>query len=123
MKKALVGIGIGAAFLGIAVCLAAWMFFGDSSIYYTRIDNTKLEQVTPSGGVIDPNGGFEYRYSLPAFSDKGGLRSVSFGTARELREGAFLKLTVAPLRGVTKWEEVQYYQLPPLVQNRYPAPN
>lgn len=122
-KKVLFGVGIGVAFLLIAVCIASWLFFGDSETFYTQIDNTRIERVTARrGGMIDLIGGLEYRYSLPAYSDKGGLRNVSFGAPRELRNGAFLKLTVIPLRGVTKWEEVQYHELPPLVQNRYPAP-
>lgn len=122
-KKVLFGVGIGVAFLLIAVCIASWLFFGDSETFYTQIDNTRIERVTARrGGVIDLTGGLEYRYSLPAYSDKGGLRNISFGASRELRNGAFLKLTVIPLRGVTKWEEVKYHELPPLVQNRYPSP-
>lgn len=122
MKKAIIGVGIGVGFLLIAVCIVSWLFFGDSDTFYTQIDNTKIERVQSKGGVIDPTGGLEFKYQLPAYSEKGGLRNVSFGTSRELKNGAFLKLSVIPLRGVTKWEEVRYHELPPLVQNRYPAP-
>lgn len=122
MKKVVIGVGVGVGFLLIAICIASWLFFGDSDTFYTQIDNTKIERVTSSGGMIDPTGGLEFKYQLPAYSEKGGLRNVSFGTSRELKNGAFLKLTVIPLRGVTKWEEVRYQELPPLVQNRYPAP-
>lgn len=122
MKKVIIGVGIGVGFLLIAVCLASWLFFGDSETYYTQVDNARIERIAARRGVIDPTGGLEYQYHLPAYSDKGGLRNVSFGASRELRNGAFLKLTVIPLRGVTKWEEVQYHELPPLVQNRYAAP-
>lgn len=122
MKKVLVGAGIGVGFLLIAVCLASWLFFGDSDTFYTQIDNTRLEHSDGRKGVVDPTGGLEFQYQLPAYSEQGGLRNVSFGASRELRNGAFLKLTVVPLRGVTRWEEVQYHELPPLVQNRYAAP-
>jgi len=39
-----------------------------------------------------------------------------------LKEGAFVRLTVMPVRGVLEWKEVQYEELPAAVQNHYAAP-
>ena len=36
----------------------------------------------------------------------------------QLREGAYLRLSVLPVRGVTEWNEVQYEELPSAVQAR-----
>lgn len=46
-------------------------------------------------------------------------KSLSFKTSRELREGAYLKLEVMPVRGVIGWEEVQYDGLPETVKSIY----
>lgn len=88
--------------------------------YYTRIDNTRIEEQTPSGGVIDPTGGMPYRYTLTAYGEKGSKTELSFGTSRILREGAYLKLTTLPMRGVTNWEEVAWEDLPEQVQEQFP---
>lgn len=86
---------------------------------YTQIDNTKIEKIESRGGVIDLKGGVDYQYALPSYDEDGEKKEISFGTSRELREGAFIRLTVAALRGVTKWEEVQYDELPLSVQDKY----
>lgn len=93
---------------------------GGATPYYTRIDNTRIEEQTPSGGVIDPTGGMPYRYTLTAYGEKGNKTELSFGTSRILREGAYLKLTTLPMRGVTNWEEVAWEDLPEKVQEQFP---
>ena len=60
----------------------------------------------------------DYSYTLPGYDEKGRRTDITFGASRELREGAFLQLTVKPLRGVVEWEEVQYDELPVDVQRR-----
>ena len=45
-----------------------------------------------------------------------------FGISRELKEVAFIRLTVMPIRGVLEWSEVQYDELPAAVQDQYTAP-
>ncbi len=39
----------------------------------------------------------------------------------KLTEGAFLQLTVSPIRGVVEWSELTYEELPVKVQERYDA--
>ncbi len=119
-------IGIGAAALAIAgVILCYTIFFtgsGDAK-YYTQIDNTRLSRAGGHGAVdLSGNGGMDYSYTLPCYDADGGEQDVTFGVSRELREGAFLCLTVRPSRGVMGWEEVQYEELPPAVQGHYGAP-
>lgn len=90
--------------------------------YYVQVDNSRLSAQEPDGGVIDFTGGMEYKYTLPAFGQGGGGREIAFGTSRELKEGAFLRLTAVPVRGVTEWEEVQYGELPEAVQAKFAPP-
>ncbi len=90
--------------------------------YYTQIDNTKLREVNSRGGVIDIHGGLPYAYTLPAYDENGGAREITFGTSRELRDTAFLCLTVLPLRGVVSWREVTYAELPDAVQQKFVPP-
>lgn len=123
-KNALIFLGIAAVILsGVIFCYT--MFFSSSgdTHYYAQIDNSKFVQV-PQNGVIDlsGNGGMDHSYTLHAYDKNGGERDITFGVSRELRENAFLRLTVRGSRGVMDWCEVQYDELPPAVQKRYTAP-
>lgn len=80
------------------------------------------KQVDSRGGVIDLQGGLPYSYTLPAYDENGSKKDITFGASRELKEGAFLCLTVAPVRGVVEWSEVQYDELPAAVQVHYMKP-
>ena len=79
-------------------------FFTDST-WYIQIDNTRLTDVTPRGGMY-------YRYELTAWNESGRERKLTFETSRILRDGAYLRLNVAPLRGVTDWTEIQPDDVP-----------
>lgn len=118
-NKILIGIGTAIVF---AVCLVNVLVYvfakNDSGYYYVQIDNSKIEQGNSRDGVVDFQGGMDYSYTLPAYDVKGRRKDITFGASRELREGAFLQLTVKPLRGVVEWEEVQYDELPVDVQRR-----
>lgn len=124
MKKRIVA-GTGAVIV-IAVgfvCLCMWLLSGaGEAYYYTQIDNSKIEQGAPRKGVVDLQGGMSYSYTLPAYDEEGGEKDITFGASRELREGAFLRLTVMPVRGVIEWSEVEYEELPAAVQGGYTAP-
>lgn len=119
MKKA--GMGIGAVIVIIGLVYACAQFFseGGSTYYYTQIDNSKMEEVDSRGGVIDVQGGMPYSYTLPAYKENGDGKDITFGASRELRELAFLRLTVSPVRGVIAWSEIQYEELPEAVQRIY----
>ena len=119
MKKIIIGIAA-IVVLG-AVGLSMWSFSGDGSVYYTQIDNSKVEEVDSEGGVIDFDGGMPYSYTLPAYDESGTEKDITFGTSRELKEDAFIRLTVMPFRGVTEWSEVQYDEIPEPVQSNYAA--
>lgn len=118
-NKIIIGIGaVIALLIGIAG-FSAWFLSGsDSSYYYVQIDNSKIEEVDSRGGVIDLRGGMDYSYTLHAYDKNGKGTDITFGASRELREGAYLQLTVKPLRGVVAWSEVQYEELPAAVQSR-----
>lgn len=125
MKKSWL-IGLGAAAVVIAGLILSYtlLFTGSSDIkYYTQVDNTRLSRAGGQGVVdLSGNGGMDWSYTLPCYAQDGGSKDVTFGVSRELREGAFLCLTVRPGRGVMGWEEVQYGELPPAVRERYEAP-
>ncbi|MCI9355422.1 MAG: YxeA family protein [Firmicutes bacterium] len=116
-KKILIGI---IAIIMCFICFSMWILSGiGNTYYYVQIDNSKIEQINSSGGVIDFNGGMSYSYSLPAYSENGNKKNITFGTSRELKEGAFIELTVVPIRGVIEWKEVQYNEMPINIQSYY----
>ncbi len=79
------------------------------SIYYTSINNKN----------IFLNDDDRYEYILDSYDNKGNVKSLTFTASKELRENAYLELYVAPFRGVTYWQEIQYNDLPSIVQKIY----
>ena len=123
-KKLKIIIGVVAVFLIGLVGFCAWFLSGSGSAeYYAQIDNTKVEQVDSNGGVVNFKGNLPYSYTLLSYDENGSEKEITFGTSRELRDGAFIRLTVMPVRGVLDWSEVQYGELPATVQNHYSAPS
>lgn len=117
-KKLKITIGVVAVLLIGLAGFCAWFLSGSGSAeYYAQIDNTKVEQVDSNGGVINFKGNLPYSYTLLSYDENGSEKEITFGTSRELREGAFIRLTVMPVRGVLDWSEVQYDELPAAVQN------
>ena len=122
-KKVKITIGVVAVLLIGLVGFCAWFLSGSGSAeYYAQIDNTKVEQVDSNGGVINFKGNLPYSYTLLSYDENGSENEITFGTSRKLREGAFIRLTVMPVRGVLDWSEVQYDELPAAVQAHYSAP-
>ena len=118
-----------AALAALAVVVAAWalitQFFGGGNVqaYYTQIDNSRITENHSNGGVIDFTGGLAYSYTLRSYDEDGNETEIEFGMSRELREGAFIRLEVIPVRGVVNWSEVQYNELPAAVQAHYADPS
>lgn len=122
-KKLVIGITAAAIIAAGVICFCTWFLSGDgSAYYYTQIDNSKIERINSRGGVVDLRGGMSYSYTLPAYDEDGGKKDITFGTSRELKEAAFIRLTVMPVRGVLEWSEVQYDELPAAVQCNYAMP-
>ena len=122
-KKLKITTGVVAVLLIGLIGFCAWFLSGSGSTeYYAQIDNTRVEQVDTKGGVISFKDNLPYSYTLTAYDEKGGEKEITFGTSRELKEGAFIRLTVMPVRGVLDWSEVQYDELPAAVQAHYSAP-
>ncbi|MEK4075519.1 YxeA family protein [Paenibacillus sp. FSL M7-0656] len=108
MKKAFT---ILALVLVILTCL--WLFFMDpakltpdnpagKTTYYTTVNQTTVNK--------DDNG--RYAYELIGYTNEGKSKTLSFSTSKLLKNGAYLKLYVSTLRGVTHWEEVTADDLP-----------
>ena len=123
MRKMVVGITVIAVIAAGFICLCMWLISGaGSTYYYAQIDNRKIERTSSRGGVIDLHGGMDYSYTLPACDEDGAKKDITFGTSRELKEGAFIRLTVMPVRGVLEWSEVPYDELPSAVQSNFAVP-
>lgn len=97
----------------IVICgISYYYIFEKDYIYYTQIDNNKIKEITPDGGM-------KYEYNLTMYEEIGISKDIKFKTSRELRESAFLKVKYYPISGVNKWEEVQYNELPDKVKEIY----
>lgn len=118
-KNVFIGVGGVLAAVVVVIVLATGVLSGSGSYYYTQIDNSRLTDGEPRDGVIDMQGGMAYSYTLTAYNEKGVEKEITFGASRELREGAFLQLTVSPVRGVIEWSELGYEELPMKVQEKY----
>ena len=95
-----------AVIIVIALLFGAYYFLVlHKDLYYTQIDNTKIEEIS---GTDD----MKYQYTLTAYNKNGKEKEVQFKTSRELREGAYLELDVMQIRGVINWREVQIEELP-----------
>ena len=95
-----------AVIIVIALLVGAYYFLVvHKDLYYTQIDNTKIEEIS---GTDD----MKYQYTLTAYNKNGKEKEVQFKTSRELREGAYLELDVMQMRGVINWREVQIEELP-----------
>ena len=81
-------------------------------VYYTQIDNTKIEKVSATDDMT-------YQYTLDCYNENGKKKEIQFKTSRELREDAYLMLEVINATGVHAWKEVQYDELPSTVQEKY----
>ncbi len=124
MKRKLT-IGIAAVVILIVgfIGFCMWFLSGTgSTYYYSQIDNSKIEQTESKSGVINFSGSMDYSYTLFSYDENGKGKDITFGTSKELKEGAFIRLTVRPIRGVLEWKEVQYDELPAAVQSNYTAP-
>lgn len=97
----------------ILIAGAAIGFGWAGSDWYTQIDNSCAKRISQSDGM-------NYEYTLSCFDSDGRQRDISFKTERELREGAYIKLSVQPLRGVTYWEEVIWDDMPDAAREHYP---
>lgn len=99
-----------AVIIVIALLVGAYYFLVvHKDLYYTQIDNTKIEEIS---GTDD----MKYQYTLTAYNKNGKSKEVQFKTSRELREDAYLELEMMAVRGVYGWKEVQPEDLPDKVK-------
>ena len=121
-KNMIVGLSVVAVIIAGFICFCIWFLSGaGSTYYYSQIDNSKVEQIESKGGVINFSGSMDYSYTLFSYNETGMGKDITFGTSKKLKEGAFIRLTVMPIRGVIEWKEVQYDELPAAVQSNYAA--
>ena len=117
------GKGKTIAITAVAICgLAAILLFAASVTnlflagdYYIKIDNACISENESSGGVVNLESSEPYLYKLEAVNAAGDKTEIEFGASRELRQDAFLKLDLQPIRGVVRWSEISEDSLPPKV--------
>ncbi|WP_060205114.1 YxeA family protein [Sporosarcina koreensis] len=115
MKKGLIAVGVLAIFLIGAIIALATMDFnrmGKDNAYYqipaeSSVEETKLE----SGEIMK-----RYLYTGTAYKENGESIEVEFSAAKELREGAYLKLYLKNGDEVTSYDEVQPSDIPEKVK-------
>ncbi|WP_418970837.1 YxeA family protein [Adlercreutzia sp.] len=118
------GKGKTTAITAVAICgLAAILLFAASVTnlflagdYYIKIDNACISENESSGGVVNLESSEPYLYKLEAVNAAGDKTEIEFGASRELRQDAFLKLDLQPIRGVVGWSEVSEDSLPRKVE-------
>ena len=94
----------------IALIIGAYYFLViHKDLYYTQIDNTKIEEISTTDDM-------RYQYTLMTYDKNGNEKEIQFKTSRELREGSYLELEVMLARGVVSWKEVQEEELPEKVK-------
>lgn len=103
----IIAIVIAIAVLGL-VC---YFLEFHKSVYYTQIDNTKVEMVSATDDM-------RYKYTLDCYNEDGKKKEIEFKTSRELREEAYLELEVL-FTGVHSWKEIQHEELPDKVKTNY----
>lgn len=101
-KSVLGAVLIIALIVGLGTAFYALCDTRNSTSWYTQVDN---EHVVAKDRD-------EYGYALEAYDENGAHRQITFGTERLLRDGAYLKLSDMPIRGVVAWEEVQLEEIP-----------
>ena len=106
----MVGVVVAIVLAGVAAWWGYNQVFTSPSTWYVQVDNTKLSPADEN------NNDFDYHYDLPAVSETGETQTVGFDTSRELRDGAYLKLEMLALRGVVRWEEVTWDNIPAAAQ-------
>ena len=118
------GKGKTIAITAVAICgLAAILLFAASVTnlflagdYYIKIDNACISENESSGGVVNLESSEPYLYKLEAVNAAGDKTEIEFGASRELRQDAFLKRDLQPIRGVVGWSEVSEDSLPRKVE-------
>lgn len=98
-----------AVIVAIAICgIVFFMMENYESVYYTQIDNTKIQSISATDDM-------KYEYTLDCYNENGKKKEIKFKTSRELKEDAYLMLEVRTF-GVHAWEEVQANELPEKVK-------
>lgn len=108
------------AVLCAAAMLCWWGYrqvFVAGTDWYARVDAGRLSEAGENGN------GFDYHYELPAARADGRVGTLGFDTSRELRDGAYLRLTTLALRGVVRWEEVAWGDVPVRARPALEAPD
>ena len=82
-------------------CFSYFYLFESDKIYYTQIDNTKLE-------VLNSNNSMRFKYTLVMYDKNGYSKKIDFKASRKLREDSFLEVKYYNLSGVNSWREVDY---------------
>ncbi len=102
-RKMTIGIAAVVILLVGFIGFCMWFLSGTgSTYYYSQIDNSKIEQTESKSGVINFSGSMDYSYTLFSYDENGKGKDITFGTSKELKGGAFIRLTVMPIYAEVK---------------------
>lgn len=112
MLKSKISIITGIAAFVLLCGIAYYLLVVESSFYYTKIDNSKVEPLSTGTDM-------KYQYTLACYQENGMEKEIKFKTKKKLKEGALIKMKVMITRGVISWQEISYQELPSKVIGYY----
>jgi len=108
--------------LGLAIIVFAGFsifFFSPDKLMPENSSGKKIYYTVIKNEGVKVNNDKRYEYTLDSYDEKGNRKSLIFTAKKKLREDAYVELYVAPLRGVTYWQEVMWNDMPSNVQKEY----
>lgn len=106
-KRKIIGIVVGIA---VAAAVVIGAVTGYRLVFDTSTAAARYVQVDDAVAAQVDTG--EYQYELTAYDVDGKSHETTFKASKRLRDGAYLRLEVMPLRGVVNWAEVQLDDIP-----------
>ncbi|RJX40470.1 YxeA family protein [Paenibacillus pinisoli] len=110
----LIAIVGGCALLGLITLQTLNFNRLGADAYYTKIEG--------AGAKVNdnmPDDYIRYEYDLPAYKGDGASAKLPFTAAKQLRQGAYLKLFVKEGKGVTSYQEVSFDDIPEAAQKMF----
>lgn len=100
--KSKIGVFIAMLVGALIVIATGYFILFHKTNYWVQIDNSNVSELSP----------LEYEYDLRGYNEQGSSKYLKFKANKKLRNEAYLRLEVMPLRGVYRWEEVDREDLP-----------
>ncbi|HLQ74273.1 MAG TPA: YxeA family protein [Bacillota bacterium] len=109
-KKFIIVMSIAVLFIGAIIAFITIDFnrLGKEHVYYEITDPSDVEETTVDNGEVIER----YVYKGIAYTDSNDEKSIEFSAAKELKQGAYLKIYLDKEGEVTSYDEVSEDELP-----------